>query len=61
MGVGLGSKHIDFTMDDVVDPWRFTDEDLGYNDDVDYESDDTPNVTFRAATVVDAEGAYFLN
>lgn len=61
MGVGLGSKHIDFTMDDVVDPSRFTDEDLGYNDDVDYESDDTPNVTFRAATVVDAEGAYFLN
>ncbi len=61
MGVGLGSKHIDFTMDDVVDPWRFTDEDLGYDDDVDYESDETPNVTFRAATVVDAEGAYFLN
>ena len=61
MGGGLGSKHIDFTMDDVVDPWRFTDEDLGYDDDVDYESDETPNVTFRAATVVDAEGAYFLN
>lgn len=61
MGVGLGSKHIDFTMDDVVDPWRFTDEDLGYDNDVDYESDETPNVTFRAATVVDAEGAYFLN
>ena len=61
MGVGLGSKHIDFTMDDVVDPWRFTDEDLGYDDDVDYESDETPNVTFRAATVVDVEGAYFLN
>ena len=61
MGVGLGSKHIDFTMDDVVDPWRFTDENLGYDDDVDYESDETPNVTFRAATVVDAEGAYFLN
>jgi membrane-associated phospholipid phosphatase len=61
MGVGLGSKHIDFTMDDLVDTWRFTEEDLGYDDDIDYESDETPNVTFRAATVVDAEGAYFLN
>ena len=61
MGLGLGSKHIDFTMDDLVDPWRYSAEELGYDDDVDYESDETPNVTFRAATVVDAEGAYFFN
>ncbi len=61
MGVGLGSKHIDFTMDDLVDPELYADVDMGYGDDIDYESNETPNVTFRAATVVDAEGAYFFN
>ena len=64
MGVGLGSKDIDFTNADLVDAERYglSDiEELGYDDDLDYESDDTPNIRFRAATVVDAEGAYFFN
>ena len=61
MGVGLGSKYLEFTMDDLVDPWLYNSEDLGYDSSTDYESDETPNVTFRAATVVDAEGAYFFN
>ena len=62
MGMGLGSKDIDFTINDLVEPWRFTEYGIdGYDDNVDYESDETPNIRFRAATVVDAEGAYFLN
>ena len=61
MGVGLGSKYLEFTMDDLVDPWLYNSEDLGYDSSIDYESDETPNITFRAATVVDAEGAYFFN
>ncbi|MBO6030716.1 MAG: phosphatase PAP2 family protein [Prevotella sp.] len=64
MGLGLGSKDIDFTNADIEDEWRFEDidiEDLGYDEDVDYESDASPNIRFRAATVVDAEGAYFFN
>ena len=61
MGLGLGSKDIDFTNADLLDEWRYEDMDLGYDETVDYESDETPNIRFRAATVVDAEGAYFLN
>ena len=64
MGVGLGSKDIDFTDADLVDAERYgiSDlEDLGYDEDIDYESDESPNIRFRAATVVDAEGAYFFN
>ena len=61
MGLGLGSKDIDFTNADLLDEWRFEDMDLGYDENIDYESDETPNIRFRAATVVDAEGAYFFN
>lgn len=61
MGLGLGSKDIDFTNADLLDEWRYEDMDLGYDETVDYESDETPNIRFRAATVVDAEGAYFFN
>ena len=61
MGLGLGSKDIDFTNADLLDEWRYEDMDLGYDENVDYESDETPNIRFRAATVVDAEGAYFFN
>ena len=63
MGLGLGSKDIDFTENDLENPWLYEGlyDDLGYDDDIDYESDETPNIRFRAATVVDAEGAYFFN
>jgi membrane-associated phospholipid phosphatase len=67
MGLGLGSKDIGFTLDDLVDPERYLAADLGYDeyDDYDYEYDEdddfSPNVHFRHATVVDAEGAYFFN
>lgn len=63
MGLGLGSKDIDFTENDLENPWIYEGlyDDLGYDDDIDYESDETPNIRFRAATVVDAEGAYFFN
>ena len=64
MGLGLGSKDIDFTNSDIVDEWRFEDaeiEEMGYDETIDYESDESPNIRFRAATVVDAEGAYFFN
>ena len=61
MGLGLGSKDIDFTNADLLDEWRYEDMDLGYDENIDYESDETPNIRFRAATVVDAEGAYFFN
>ncbi len=54
MGLGLGSKDIDFTPADLVDgeyyPEGFT---AGFNE--------TETVEFSAATVVDAEGAYFFN
>lgn len=53
MGLGLGSKSIEFTGDDLVGK-EYYDEDLvsiaGYDP-----------IEFRAATVVDAEGAYFFN
>ena len=67
MGLGLGSKDIGFTLDDLVDPERYQAAFLGYDeyDDYDYEYDEdddfSPNVHFRHATVVDAEGAYFFN
>lgn len=64
MGLGLGSKDIDFINSDIVDEWRFEDaeiEEMGYDETIDYESDESPNIRFRAATVVDAEGAYFFN
>ena len=53
MGLGLGSKSIDFNAADNVD----------YQDYADLIDADAikENIKFRAATVVDAEGAYFFN
>lgn len=50
MGVGLGSKDIGFGLQDLKYDWAklFDDEEL-------------ITVKFRAATTVDAEGAYFFN
>ena len=54
MGVGLGNKSIDFGPEDLANinryPMRFLNEE-GKKEDI----------QFRAATVVDAEGAYFFN
>ena len=50
MGVGLGSKDVSFSFNDLK--WDYAEE-LG-----DYE---VLKVDFRPATVVDAEGAYFFN
>ena len=61
MGLGLGSKGIDFSDDDLVDAEKYEDMFSGYDDEADVEDDENPNVKFRAATVVDAEGAYFFN
>ncbi len=61
MGLGLGSKGIDFTADDLVDKEKYEDMYAGYDIEADVDDDENPNVKFRAATVVDAEGAYFLN
>ena len=54
MGVGLGSKDIDFQVSDVVDSHIYG---------VDYLQEllTSEQIQFRAATVVDAEGAYFFN
>jgi hypothetical protein len=54
MGVGLGSKDLEFGFEDVVDNQRFLD--AGFENS--WEKD---KIDFRAATVVDAEGAYFFN
>ena len=61
MGLGLGSKGIDFTEDDLVDKEKYEDMYEDYDPETDVDDDDNPNVKFRAATVVDAEGAYFFN
>ena len=61
MGLGLGSKGIDFTEDDLVDKEKYENMYADYDIDTDVDDDDNPNVKFRAATVVDAEGAYFFN
>ena len=55
MGIGLGNKSIDFSITDLQNPLRFAPS-L-------YEVDGTEreSLEFRAATVVDAEGAYFFN
>ena len=52
MGVGIGGKDIEFTRDDLVN--KESHEDFGTL------IEDVP-IEFRAATVVDAEGAYFFN
>ncbi len=54
MGIGLGSKNIDFTVDDVVD------KEIYGNDFLAYQAQ-KEQIKFRSATVVDAEGAYFFN
>lgn len=61
MGLGLGSKGIEFTDEDLTDAEKYEDMFTGYDDEADVEDDENPNVKFRAATVVDAEGAYFFN
>ena len=53
MGVGLGNKDIEFERDDLVGK-EF------YGDHFACPAENSP-IEFRAATVVDAEGAYFLN
>ena len=56
MGVGLGGKNIDFSLNDLQNKEK-------YNTDL-YDLEDDGNserIEFRAATVVDAEGAYFFN
>ena len=61
MGLGLGSKGIDFTEEDLVDREKYEDMYSDYDIEADVDDDENPNVKFRAATVVDAEGAYFFN
>lgn len=61
MGLGLGSKGIDFTEEDLVDREIYEDIYSGYDIEADVDDDENPNVKFRAATVVDGEGAYFFN
>ena len=51
MGVGLGSHELEFTPDDLKDP----------SDKDDWDPEARLSVSFRAATTVDAEGAYFFN
>ncbi len=58
MGLGLGGKNIGFDANDVVNKEAF--EAAGYVFDGDDE-DNNLGINFRAATVVDAEGAYFIN
>ena len=53
MGVGLGSKSLDFSYKDRVDGQ--------IAEDIDLDEEINSQVEFRAATVVDAEGAYFFN
>ena len=58
MGLGLGGQNIGFDANDVVNKEAF--EAVGYVFDGDDE-DNNLGINFRAATVVDAEGAYFIN
>ena len=60
MGIGLGTKDIDFGIDDMVGIERFDPTDIAVAKSVEDE-DGRENVEFRHATVVDAEGAYFFN
>ena len=55
MGIGIGNKSIDFSVNDVQDVWK-------YNPNLyDLTDDKSERLEFRSATVVDAEGAYFFN
>ena len=55
MGMGLGGKDIGFSLNDLQNREKYGIMEIG---NVDSEED---YIQFRAATVVDAEGAYFLN
>ena len=55
MGIGLGGKNIDFRTYDILNRDKYR----AYID-VDSNEKDA-SIEFRAATVVDAEGAYFFN
>ena len=55
IGVGLGGKDIGFSLNDLQDREKYGIMEIG---NVDSEED---YIQFRAATVVDAEGAYFFN
>ena len=59
MGVGLGGKSIDFSQSDLVNAEKY--KDFDYDDDDVEDEYGSAGVEFRAATVVDAEGAYFFN
>ena len=57
MGVGISGKDITFTGDNLLDKEAFDAVGLQF----DGTGDGQLGIDFRAATVVDAEGAYFFN
>ena len=59
MGAGLGGKSIDFSLQDLENADKY--KDYYYADDDVEDEYGSIGVEFRAATVVDAEGAYFFN
>ena len=59
MGVGLGGKSLEFSQSDLVNAEKY--KDFDYDDDDVEDEYGSRGVEFRAATVVDAEGAYFFN
>ena len=59
MGLGLGGKDIDFTIDDLRDKELF--DMAGITQQFEGDDENGVDIKFRAATVVDAEGAYFFN
>ena len=60
MGFGLGAKNIDFGIDDLLNIDRFNPQEIAEAKAAEDE-DGRENIEFRHATVVDGEGAYFLN
>ena len=59
MGAGLGGKSIDFSISDLQNFEKY--KNYYYADDDVEDEYGSMGVEFRAATVVDAEGAYFFN
>ena len=59
MGAGLGGKSIDFSLHDLENAEKY--KEYYYADDDVEDEYGSMGVEFRAATVVDAEGAYFFN
>ncbi len=59
MGAGLGGKSIDFSLHDLENFDKY--KNYYYADDDVEDEYGSMGVEFRAATVVDAEGAYFFN